>query len=109
MCRCSYAFPVFVIDVTLLKSSLDLDLQLLGKGVVTIDEIHVTLTNILPLVENVGSCTAPGIEVSIGRSKTSVISSLPVAILPAVVLIDCDEDGLTKLAFRDLDLCFFAF
>lgn len=57
--RNAYAVPVVIVHVLLLEGTLDLLLSILWKGIVAVDELHVHLRSLGPVVKDLRRHAAP--------------------------------------------------
>jgi hypothetical protein len=97
----TYTLPVLVGNVAILQSEFNLLLILSRHFVVAIDHVCVaptTLDQILNLLRRDAS------PVAVSRvSPCCRKGIIPVPVLPALMILDSDLDGIAEFAFHDLD------
>ena len=96
----TYALPVFVRDVAVLQGELDLLLEFSGHLIVAIYHVRVALSGLNQML-NLDGCDASPKEVSTDRLRDA--ETLPMPVLPALMILDGDLDCISELPFGDLD------
>jgi hypothetical protein len=96
----TYALPVFIRDVTILQGEVDLLLELSRHFIVAIHQIRIAISG-LDQILNLLGCDASPKEVSADRLRDA--ETLPMPVLPALMILDGDLDCISVLPFGDLD------
>jgi hypothetical protein len=98
--KVTYTLPVFVGDMAILQGELDLLLELGRDLVVAINHVRVASSGLNQVLNLLGRNTSPA---KVSGADGYRRRSLPVPVLPALMILDGDLDGIAELAFGDLD------
>lgn len=104
----TYALPVIIVDMALLQGTLDLVLSIRRQRIISINHVHVSVRNALPVVDDLGSDAAP-VKASVLHVSDVLDADVPVPVLPALLVLEHHDNTLTELALRDLDALRLAF